>query len=182
MKRLMGCMNNKGFSLGEVAAAVGVAALLAAIAIPTYNKYTYQARQSEAKGNLAALYGAMIAFEAEHDTYTTRFDVNGFAVTGNLVYRTGFVVDKGPPPTSDEWSVSLGTCIITSIGAAKPACRPGYPQAYQITGGTDGAASIPFFPAAPVTDTNFTAYALGKSNGVDVDSWSVNEVGEIKRL
>lgn len=180
MKRLLARFKNSdGYTLGEIMVTTGILAILAAVAIPSYNAYVYKSRQSEAKNSLAGLYGAMIAFEAEHDTYTTRFDVNGFAVTGQLRYRTGFVVDKAPPPTVDN--VGFGTCIITGTPAAKPACMPTYPQDYDITTGPAGASSISGFPGFAVTDTTFRAFSLGRADGINIDSWSIDHLGNLLR-
>lgn len=57
--------SKKGFSLIELMIVVTIIGILAAIAVPNYQRFQAKARQSEAKSNLAALYAAEKAFFSE---------------------------------------------------------------------------------------------------------------------
>jgi type IV pilus assembly protein PilA len=59
----------KGFTLIELMIVVAIIGILAAIAIPNFVKFQCRSKQSEAKGNLKALYTAEESYRAEYDTY-----------------------------------------------------------------------------------------------------------------
>jgi type IV pilus assembly protein PilA len=59
----------KGFTLIELMIVVAIIGILAAIAIPNFVKFQCRSKQSEAKGNLKALYVAQESYRAEFDTY-----------------------------------------------------------------------------------------------------------------
>src|SRR5438046_21130 len=82
--------NNKGFSLVELMVVVAIIGILAAIAVPNFQKFTAKSKQSEAKANLSALYSAERAFNAEWQSFFGDFRNIGYQPTGNLRYRHGF--------------------------------------------------------------------------------------------
>lgn len=59
----------RAFTLIELMIVVAIIGILAAIAIPNFVKFQCRSKQSEAKGNLKALYTAEEAYRAEGDTY-----------------------------------------------------------------------------------------------------------------
>lgn len=79
-----------GFSLVELMVVVAIIGILAAIAIPSVNKYMAKARQSEAKTNLSSIYTAQKAFNSEYNTYDNRFAAVGYTPEGSLRYNIGF--------------------------------------------------------------------------------------------
>ncbi|RME15975.1 MAG: prepilin-type N-terminal cleavage/methylation domain-containing protein, partial [Bdellovibrio sp.] len=79
-----------GFSLVELMVVVAIIALLAAIAVPQYQKFQAKAKQSEAKTNLGGLYTAEQAFFTEWNQYFADFRDIGYEVRGNLYYNVGF--------------------------------------------------------------------------------------------
>ena len=83
-------LNNKGFSLVELMVVVAIIGILAAVAVPSINKYMAKARQSEAKTNLGSLYTAEKAFAAEYTLYHSAFQSVGFSPEGRMRYDIGF--------------------------------------------------------------------------------------------
>ncbi len=77
MKKLL-----KGFTLIELMIVVAIIGILAAIAIPNFVKFQCRSKQSEAKGNLKALYVANEAYRGEYDTYLTDQTLIGFVPKG----------------------------------------------------------------------------------------------------
>lgn len=82
--------SQQGFSLIELMVVVGIIGILAAIAVPNFQRFQAKSRQSEAKANLGGLYTAQKAFYAEWNRYFGPFRHIGFSPEGNLRYRVGF--------------------------------------------------------------------------------------------
>ena len=59
----------KGFTLIELMIVVAIIGILAAIAIPNFLRYQCKSKQSEAKGNLGAIFTSNVAYKSELDTY-----------------------------------------------------------------------------------------------------------------
>ena len=99
----------KGFSLVELMIVVAIMAILAAIAIPSFLRFSMKSKTSEATGNLSAIRTAQESYKAENDVYLacavtpaimtgagastprawvtgTAFETTGFEPDGNVRY------------------------------------------------------------------------------------------------
>lgn len=89
MKKKVVVGNEEGFTLVELMVVVAIIGILAAVAIPNYQKYQARARQSEAKVLLASAFTAEQSFYAEAGTYSSALKEIGFDVaTGSKRYYT----------------------------------------------------------------------------------------------
>ncbi len=92
MKKKVLVGNEEGFTLVELMVVVAIIGILAAVAIPNYQKYQARARQSEAKILLASAFTAEQSFYAESGTYSSALKEIGFDVAtgGKRYYTVGF--------------------------------------------------------------------------------------------
>ena len=81
---------SKGFSLVELMVVVAIIGILAAIAIPNYQRFQRKAQQAEAKGLMSGVYSAEVTFATEHGFATPNIDQAGFSPDGLVQYRVGF--------------------------------------------------------------------------------------------
>ena len=99
MRLIKKILNQKGFSLIELMTVVAIIGILAAIAVPQYQKYIRKSKQTEAKLLLSAIYTSNIGFNAEWGYSTSNFIQMGFGSQGDLNYKMGFnakaTVDPG---------------------------------------------------------------------------------------
>jgi type IV pilus assembly protein PilA len=77
----------KGFTLIELMIVVAIIGILAAIAIPNFVKFQCRSKQSEAKGNLKALYVAQESYRAEFDTYLASCAGGCTAATNDIGFQ-----------------------------------------------------------------------------------------------
>ncbi len=114
-----------GFSLVELMIVVAIMAILAAIAIPSFLRFSMRAKTAEATSNLAAIRTAQESYRAEEDKYLvcaenpgimvgpgastprawtagTAFETIGFEPDGNVRYS--YRVDAGAAGITLEFS------------------------------------------------------------------------------
>lgn len=165
-------MNQRGFSLVELMVVVAIIGVLAAIGVPSLQKYMAKSRQAEAKTNLASLYTANKAFFAEYNTYHTSFNVIGFAPEGQLRYNVGFGADSsvtlseyGYTGTDSGWNDAIAFCG----GAPNSPC--------QIMAEAKGQTLESIYTADAST---FLAAARGRIYKNQPDTWSINDTKNIR--
>lgn len=117
---------SKGFTLIELMIVVAIIGILAAIAIPNFLRYQAKTKQSEAKGNLAAIFTSQVAYFGEEDTYSTIANI-GWAPEGSTRYvytinagfdGTVFVAqaegDIDTDATVDIWTINQDKDLINT--------------------------------------------------------------------
>lgn len=184
--------SQRGFSLVELMVVVAIIGILAAIAVPSVNKYMAKARQSEAKTNLSSLYTSEKAFYAEYNTYDRRFAAVGYAPEGQLRYNIGFTAgsvadgtngyNTAPPNTAfaaNTYCGSGGTMTngCTMLNGATGTAVPGIVATMcQQTGTTSGSTAAPFTCTTQVSTFRAGAGArIQASSGAVDDYWSIDE-------
>ena len=122
--------NQKGFSLVELMVVVAIIGILAAIAIPNYQKFQRKSQQVEAKTLMSGLYANQITFLNEWNFLSAAFDQIGFEAIGDTPrYLVGWHTDsewpgkssvpfagyRGPPAaaTGETTQTTPGGCRIT---------------------------------------------------------------------
>ena len=174
---------NKGFSLVELMIVVAIIGILAAVAIPNFQRFQRKARQSEARSLLSGLYTATSAARSEWGAYVGNFMANGFAPDGQLTYRVDFA------QSANEGTLNSGqpipgagpaTCV-TTFGAH--GCAAAFAMWVQRP---NGVASLQPGPSAAatagVTNTGaaFVATVGAFIGGANVDHWAINETKTVQ--
>lgn len=171
--------SQKGFSLVELMVVVSIIGILAAIAIPNFQRFSAKAKQAEAKANLAALYSAERSFLSEWNIFATGFNEIGYRPSGWVRYNHGFGAAFATIPTG-YIKAALDNTVINSLAAC-----PAGGVAIGATG--CGTINTPTAPNA-VAGTNivagggttFLAGAVASLGGANQDTWTINQNKDIK--
>jgi type IV pilus assembly protein PilA len=152
-----------GFTLIEMMITVAIVAILAAIAIPMYDRYQAKTRQSEAKMDLSSVYASEMAFYSEYSAYISAFDALHFRPEGSRRYYTvGWSADMSGTVTG--YSGSYGNSVYDSQNTASTfVCPP--------------SMAKPLLPAPVNSDSQtFTVGAAGEVRiGQGCDVWTIDE-------
>lgn len=165
--------NAGGFSLVELMVVVAIIGILASVAVPQFQKFTFKARMTEAKAGLTSLYTAQKAFYGEWSQFDARFGVVGYAPEGNYSFNIGFSATTATPAATN-WQVA-GNLAPTGIQASfhvrafctadatrcknmgTSAATPARPAAANLAGGDFAAANCTVDNS--VSPAKFTACA-----------------------
>lgn len=86
-------MKTRAFSLIELMIVVTIIAFLAMVSIPSFKRFLYKCKRSEAYMHLHAIYAAEKAYWAEHGKYSNTLSGEnsiGWKPEGSLYYTYGF--------------------------------------------------------------------------------------------
>ncbi|QLY24365.1 type IV pilin protein [Bdellovibrio sp. KM01] len=168
-----------GFSLVELMVVVAIIGVLAAIAIPSVNKYIAKARQSEAKTNLASLYTSEKAFYAEYSAYHSMFGAVGYSPEGKLRYNVGFTAagagiagaangyTNQPTAAPGTAITTLAYCGTTAASLSANGCM--------ILNGADNTVPAPLSGGAfQITNNQFLIGARAIIYKSAADVWSID--------
>jgi type IV pilus assembly protein PilA len=84
-----------GFTLIELMIVIAIVGILAAIALPNYQRFQGRNKQSEVKLNLKALYTAAKAQYAEHATFDVGLNILTFSPEPNYRYTYSYNASTG---------------------------------------------------------------------------------------
>lgn len=167
-------LGNQGFTLVELMVVVAIIGILAAVAIPNYQRYQAKARQSEAKIALAAIYSAEQSFVAEQGSYTTCLSGAGYTPTGSKVfYASGFAATAATCGATDNLACAsqqfnpLVAC--QTAGAGDIFFNANAAAAGALAVGANIAGTATTRPA-------FVAGAAGRVGNVgNLDTWTIDQ-------
>ncbi len=180
--RLLQMNDSHGFTLVELMVVVAIIGVLAAVAVPNYQKFQAKARQTEAKVGLGDIRTAEMAYAVEQNTFTGCLGSIGISnagastVAGVRFYSMGW----SSVLTTGCGSAGTGACLaIYKAGSTTgTACASDFPyvSANSKVGGALGVPATHLRNA--MTATTFTALAVGSiSNGSGLDTWQIQEGG-----
>ena len=128
--------NQKGFSLVELMVVVAIIGILAAIAIPNYQKFQRKSQQVEAKTMMSGLYANQITFLNEWNALSAAFDQIGFEAIGDSPkYTVGWVTGsqvataiqpvgyRGPPALGSNSPINTGGGKVGTAAPGPSGCR-----------------------------------------------------------
>ena len=190
-------LSPSGFTLAEMMVTVGIVGLLAAVTIPSYQKYSARMKQSEAKVELAAIYTAEKNYSADARTYTvcvdkigvpsygqTRFYASGiYPVLGATQMTCGTTANKD----CSFYLYDEGAPVAGSACSASPDGLGGYPSGAGAnvrinasipligSGASMGSLNSTATIGTNVSNNTFTAAAAGNVSSASLyDKWEID--------
>lgn len=187
MKSMKILRNQKGFTLIELMIVVAIIGILAAVAIPQYQKYQAKARQSEAKIALSNIFTAESGFAVENSTFTGCLANLGVGSVGaRQFYTFGFeAAATGAAVCSPLAAPLTRSClefswtIVGGAVTAANACAAGNNVTHFLANASvtrAAAATIADLPPTVLTKTAFTAAAGGNvmTGANNLDQWTID--------
>lgn len=171
--------SSKGFSLVELMVVVSIIGILAAVAIPNFQRFTAKAKQSEIKSNLSALYSAERAFNAEWQQFIGGFAAMGYQPLGQLRYTHGFTGSNALPQNYPNPALPVNdfaTTIAAVCGQGAMNARGCMVMTLPVPPGAIQNSVVP-------TATVFTAGGSGDIDGdATIDRWTMNQNKQLAQV
>jgi type IV pilus assembly protein PilA len=181
----------EGFTLVELMIVVAIIGILAAVAIPNYQKYQARARQSEAKIALAGIYTVEKGYVVEHSSYSTCLDQIGYKPDGDATRRyythgfkgaapaSGCGPDAAQPCSEFNWANMPGGSACPATGADHE-----FWQAKAKTNATTALTAVNTAqPASIINQSTFTVSAAGNITNSNVfDTWTMDQDKSLNNL
>lgn len=164
----------RGFSLVELMVVVAIIGILAAIAVPNFQKFTAKSKQTEAKVALLGIYAAEKAFQAEWTIYQGGFGSIGYNPVGVYRYSHGFGGNVALPANYPTGAGTTPTDISTGVAAVCGTVAAPVSGCSLVTGPVAPGAVTGTITAAPAA--TFLAQARGDIDGdATIDVWTMNQ-------
>lgn len=173
--------NNKGFSLIELMVVVAIIMGLAAIGLPSMQKFAARAKRAEAQANLSGYYTAQKGFFAQYNTFLGCWETIGFAPEGRLNYRLQGAALAGVAPMATD------ATALTALGLVAPGACTTSTNGCTLAGGAGAItrclelapATASGVAAGATANQTFTARAGGQVYRGQEDQWSIDDMKQL---
>lgn len=191
--------NSQGFTLVELMVVVAIIGILAAVAVPQYQKFQARARQSEAKIALAGVYTAEKAFATENGSYTSCLQQIGIGSdSGKRYYTVGFndeTATGGCGPRAANacnvtgWTVNAEGAVTDGTPCSGESSFTPIAATLKVAGGGRGEGGVAGRAdltrnTASLTQTTFTVGAAGQVSSTPgtIDKWEIDHLKNINNV
>lgn len=172
--------NQLGFSLVELMIVVAIIGILAAIAVPNFERFQAKARQAEARTALSAIFTAENAYRAEWTRYFGDFRNIGYAPTGIYRYEHGFAA-AGPNNVANYVGGGIGAgsaAVLFNTSVATVGCGAA-PSTTNGCGVLRTGIPPGSFAGTSIINASGDAFIAEARGDIDgdtvVDVWTVNQ-------